>query len=176
MGDGGIHIINVDGTGDRQLTSYGDDFRPLWSPTGMKILFRSHRDGNNEVYVMNSDGSGQTDISRNLANDDDQAWSPDGEEIVFVSDRDSGLDEEGHFVPRRELYTVNVDGSRLTRITYNSYASSPAWCPNSVWIVYVDQSLTINGTSYVTLILSVGNNRTPIAGGFSPIWSPVKVE
>ena len=175
-GDGGIRVVNVDGTADRQLTSYEDDFRPLWSPNGTKILFRSHRDGNYEVYVMNSDGSNQTNISNNPATDEDQGWSPDGEEIVFVSNRDAGPDEQEHVYRRRELYTVNVDGSRLTRITYDSYASSPAWSPDGLWIVYVDYALTATGTPYVTIIPSIGGTRTTRAMGFSPIWSPVKVE
>jgi Tol biopolymer transport system component len=176
MGDGGIHVINVDGTSDHQLTNYSDDFRPLWSPNGTKILFRSRRDGNYEVYVMNPDGSDQRNISTNAATDDDQAWSPDGEEIVFVSDRDAGPDEQEHVYRRRELYTVNVDGSRLIRITYDSYASSPAWSPDGLWIVYINYALTTSGTPYVTVIPSIGGTRTTRAPGFSPVWSPVKVE
>ncbi len=34
-----------------------------------KIAFRSSRDGNYEIYVMNADGSGQTNISNNAATD-----------------------------------------------------------------------------------------------------------
>jgi TolB protein len=175
MGDGGIHVVGANGTGDRQVTNYADDFRPLWSPVGTKILFRSRRDGNSEVYIMNPDGSGQINISRNPSNDEDHAWSPDGNEIVFVSDRDSGLDEQDHFVTRRELYVVNVDGTRLTRITHNSYAFSPTWSPSGLWIAFEDRLPEWGGVSVLTIISSAGGGKTWLPGGFSPVWSPVRL-
>ena len=39
------------------------DCCPSWSPDGGRILFTSGRDGNNEIYVMNADGSGQRTLS-----------------------------------------------------------------------------------------------------------------
>ena len=53
-----------------------------------KILFVSDRDGNNEIYVMNADGTGQTRLTFNAANDNNPKWSPDSTKIVFTSDRD----------------------------------------------------------------------------------------
>src|SRR2546427_6971940 len=43
-----------------------------------KIAFVSWRDGNNEIYVMNPDGSNQTNLTKNSASDYEPAWSPDG--------------------------------------------------------------------------------------------------
>lgn len=60
----GIFVIGVDGSGLQQLTDRAD-YRPVWSPDGSRILFMSNRDGNMAVYVMDSDGSNQT----NLTND-----------------------------------------------------------------------------------------------------------
>ena len=51
-------------------------------------MFVSTRDGNREIYTMNSDGSNPTNISNNDAADYQPSWSPDGTKIAFSSDRD----------------------------------------------------------------------------------------
>ena len=53
-----------------------------------KIAFQSNRDRNNEIYMMNLDGSGQTNLTNNPGDDRSPAWSPNGRSIAFVSWRD----------------------------------------------------------------------------------------
>src|SRR5437879_512873 len=50
-----------------------------------KILFASDRDGNFEIYVMNPDGTQNTRLTNNSAEDTSGRWSPDGNKIVFTS-------------------------------------------------------------------------------------------
>jgi TolB protein len=49
---------------------------PAWSPDGSRIAFLTGRDGNGEIYVMNADGSGPTNLTNNPAEDYDPVWSP----------------------------------------------------------------------------------------------------
>ena len=77
---------------------------PVWSPDGTKIAFQSNRDGNFEIYVMNADGSGQTRLTTNEANDVHPDWSPSGDRLVFLSFRDGGS----------EIYVMNPDGATFT--------------------------------------------------------------
>ncbi|MCH8274254.1 MAG: PD40 domain-containing protein [Armatimonadetes bacterium] len=86
------------------------DSSPAFSPDGPKIAFASTRDANWEIYIMNADGSGQTNLTNNVAYDDVPAFSPDGSMIAFTSYRDGN----------REIYIMNANGSGQTNLTSNA--------------------------------------------------------
>lgn len=79
-----IYTINPDGTHLTKLTDnrmpggsgffFNHDLYPSWSPDGKQITFTSNRDGNDEIYVMNADGTGQTNINHNPASDNGGRW------------------------------------------------------------------------------------------------------
>ena len=97
-GDFEICVVNVDGTGLIQLTdTRGENKLPAWSPDGNKLAFQTNRDGwptlpdyvplgydpgqfgDEEVYLMNIDGSEQTNLTNNPREDDSfPGWSRDG--------------------------------------------------------------------------------------------------
>jgi hypothetical protein len=54
-----LWLMEADGSNARALTDNGahNDAYPSWSPDGRRIAFDSNRDGNNEIYLMNRDGS-----------------------------------------------------------------------------------------------------------------------
>jgi TolB protein len=66
---------------------------------------------------MNADGSGQTRLTNNPANEQRPQWSPDGKRIVFASDRDS----------KKDIYVMNADGTGQTRLTTSGDNISPSW-------------------------------------------------
>ncbi len=86
-----------------------------------KIAFTSNRDGNFEIYVMNSDGSNQTRLINNQSFDGHPAFSPDGRKIAFVSNRSDSY----------EIFVMNADGSNQIRLTNNpDYVDSPVFSPD----------------------------------------------
>ena len=74
---GKYQVLREIASGQTRLTDHHVwDGKPSWSPDGLKITFESLRDGNNEIYVMDADGSGQKNFTNNPANDTYPDWGP----------------------------------------------------------------------------------------------------
>ena len=121
--------MNADGTGLTSLTnltnsvddwSYGHWYS-VWSPDGDKLALRARHNENWDVYTVNADGTGLTNISNHPDPDMNPAWSPDGSRIAFVSKRSGNWD----------IYVVNADGSGLINVSNHPAADMgfPAWAP-----------------------------------------------
>ena len=77
----------------RQLTGHSaDDLLPAWSPDGRHIAFVSTRDGNPEIYLMDSDGDHPRRLTDDPAGDWRPAWLPDSRRLVFTSGRSGNND------------------------------------------------------------------------------------
>jgi Tol biopolymer transport system component len=157
----GIAVINADGSGLHNLTSSDADFPPLWSPDGQKILFTSHRDGNDELYVMNPDGSGQTNLTSNPAADLNPIWSPDGSKIAFQSNRDG----DSH------IFVINRDGSGLVRVANDTGGDSL-----QDWQRIANRAPDCSGVAASRPVLTTANRRLAaitLDGASDPDGDPV---
>lgn len=103
---------------------------PTPEPIACTIAFDTDRDGNREVYSMDSDGNNLVNLTMNDGNDSDPAWSSDGKQIVFVSDRVN--DSAGG----RFLYIMDADGGNVHQLTQENDSQTPDWSNDGKVITY----------------------------------------
>jgi Tol biopolymer transport system component len=109
--DGNIWKMRPDGSEKTQLTFDVKDRDAVWSPDGSKITFYSYRDGQADVWIMNSDGTALTNLTNQPEIFDAwPSWSPDGEWIFFGSTRDHD---------QAEIYKINIHTLEVVRLTFN---------------------------------------------------------
>jgi len=143
-GKADVWIMRADGTGRINLTENSDanDGLPAFSPDGKKLVFRSSRGGQIDLYVMNVDGSNLTRMTNDPAMDTFPAYSPAGDAIAFTSDRDGVIDRSGYRTTDIYILQIQPDGSpgQIRRITTNAgHDAHPVFSPDGKWIVYTSE-------------------------------------
>ena len=154
----------------RQLTSDpAMDSEPAWSPAGNKIAYSVVESGFSNVYVMNADGSDQTNLTSDVtSNNTKPTWAPDGSRIAFQSDRDGNW----------QVYTMKPDGSdQRPLMTPGTGATdyAPAWSPDGTRIAFT----RISATNKPDVLVVSANGGSPLnltgadpSENSIPSWSP----
>lgn len=142
-----------------QLTHTVND-SPSPSPDGKKLVYITVVEGREQLFIMNLDGTGAVQITRDDADHEDPAWSPDGKTIAFVYLKD-----------KLEIVSVmNVDGSGVQQLTpKNVRAIHPNWSPDGAKLAYcTDDDLAPprkNDSDIVVIDMATRRMTTLITGG-----------
>ena len=171
--DGDVWVANIDGSDPVNVSNTigFTEGRPSLSSDGARIVYQRDEGSLLDVFVMNVDGSGTTNLTpgTDASNDGEPEWSPDGTRIVFGSDRTGDVD----------LYTMASDGSDVVKLTDGSNNRTARWSPDGQRIVFtrfLDPSA--GGTDFELFVInSDGTGLTQITsnGAFRTTdadWSP----
>lgn len=165
-----IGSMKPDGT-DVQILSENGDHWPRWSPDGSKIVFFSTRtpDGSDngpaEIFVMNADGSGQTQLTFNDQEDQVPTWTPDGR-IVWSHRTGPG---------QWDLWIMNADGSDQQQLTSLDGAELwPSVSPQGNRVVFAGTQ--VEGRFHLFTMRIDGSDVRQITSDehedWAPDWSP----
>ena len=173
--DGDIYAANIDGSGLRRLTTGEEmDEQPAWSPDGTRIAFRSRRSGEWDIWVMDANGTGQTnlmlDVRPATSTESGPTWSPDGSRILYSSDIDG--------FTYAKLWTMRADGGDKRRLPVAGAVTDvdlePSWSPDGATIAFRRVDGRATGSDIIVAALATGAiTRVALDGPqVSPAWSP----
>jgi len=145
-----IWIVGADGSGERQLTKgTKDEYHPVVSPDGKKLLFVSELNGSRDIWIADADGQNAVPLTDDPGTEDQPAWSADGRQIVYAAFPKEG----GSF----DLWLMYADGSGRRRLTTTpANEIFPAWHPSGASIAYVTD---VNG-NFDLYTIDVRDGRT----------------
>lgn len=169
-----VAILNLDDSVLFRITRDPSmDIDPVWSPDGKEILVSStrrsqdsadDRNGDEELFVLNQQGSVVRQLTNNLFQDTQPDWSPDGNWISFKSDRTG----------RPEIFIMRSDGTEVRQLTNNAAEDwSPDWSPDGRSLVFASDR---NGNFDIFVMRADGSELSQVTDSpqidWYPNWSP----
>ena len=124
-----VYLLDLDSMKLKNLSEHeSTDFGPAFSADGTEVWFYSERDGNREIYYKDLLSGTLFRVTNHPAKDLNPVPSPQGDKVYFISDRE----EDG-----RELFSMNRDGSKIQRITFNQeYEEAIAVSPDGKQLAF----------------------------------------
>jgi serine/threonine protein kinase len=148
---------------------------PSITPVGgaTQIAFASNRTGTYQVWLMNSDGT----LQRQLTNLSEGAcqpnWSPDGKRLLFIS---PCLGKKDSY-PGANIYIIDIEGVKTEPLEVEPSALGdydPAWSPDGNRIAFT--SLRVNNKPHVFVFNLQDKSLLDISGSLygdkQPCWAP----
>ena len=137
-GDAGL-AVQVKGGGSNQEGTDGLS----WVPGG-RIVYYSKASGNDDLWIMNADGSDPKQLTHDAGTNYDVKVTPDGRYIVFTSERAGAPN----------IWRMDIDGGNPKQLTFGNSEYGVSVTPDSKWLFF---DSTASGTPAIW--------KVPIDGG-----------
>lgn len=174
-----LFVMNVDGSGLRQLTHDGAYAGfPAWSPDGKTIAYASYRGSAyitgclglsicpTDLYLVDANGGARSRLVTTAASETTPSWSPDGSMLAYAQ-----LNQDGSST----IDTIQTDGSDQRELTPGGGVSFPSWSPDGSVIMFLKAQDGVNHIWTVTpddtIAQDIANTNTDSNFG-RPVWSP----
>jgi hypothetical protein len=168
-----VAVMNTDGVGRVITSGPGNDVDPAWSPDGTRIAFARSLGGHYDVWVMNADGSGQTQLTNGPRDERSPAWSPDGTRIAYRGYPNA--------TGGTAIFTMDRLGGGQGAVPHTNGGDQPAWSPDGQRIAYTATATSDPNDDRIWAIGAAGDNpvqltNTPGASDRYPAWRPGAAE
>jgi TolB protein len=160
-----LYIKDISKNVTVSVRKQGVSISPAWRPGTAQCATTLSHQGDQDIYLINADGT----VDRRLTNvrgiDVSPTFSPDGSKMAFVSTRD------GH----PQIFIQDIASGVARRLTYSgNYNTQPSWSPTGDKILY--SSMQKNGEINIFTINSDGSAMMQLTSGARnneyPSWSP----
>ena len=157
--------LGPSGAGEAQpvIETYGDQRDLGVAPDGSRIAFVSNRTGSKEIWIANSDGSNQTQLTFfNGPSVGSPRWSPDGKRIAF----------DGYAGGSSDIYVIPVEGGKPARLTSDpANEIRPSWSHDGQWVYFGSDR---GGRSEIWRIRQSGGEQVQVThhGGYHAFETP----
>lgn len=141
------------------------DTSPCYSPDGKHIVFNSDRDGSQQLFIMNADGSNVRRLSYGKGRYATPVWSPRGDWIAFTK-----FGRGGFFIG--VIRPNDTDSSTERMLASGYFVEGPTWAPNGRVVMYSQQDYAHREKIYSVDITGYNKHliRTP-KNAIDPEWS-----
>ncbi|MFQ6040189.1 MAG: carboxypeptidase regulatory-like domain-containing protein, partial [Candidatus Poribacteria bacterium] len=164
LGEPAIYVMDANGSNRRRITDCDEEGAPTWSPDSSKIAFvKKTKMGeavefeeeavraNLDIYVVNADGTNESQLTKGKKNEIAPAWSPDGSKLSYTIVSGSGI---------ADVYVIDLYSGQTERVSSSSgFNGYSCWSPDGTKIAF---SSNRNGSFGIYMADADGGNETVV--------------